>query len=103
MAANPNYYAAPQSTAPQTTAPHGNGKREVHFHLPAGGISRHQLENLKNLLARHRGESSAFIHLKDAAKGETILVLPEGLKVNPSTNLIQEVDQLFGSPVTIFH
>jgi hypothetical protein len=49
------------------------------------------------------GESSAFIHLKDAAKGETILALPEEMKVNPSHALIREVDGLFGSPVTIFH
>jgi DNA polymerase-3 subunit alpha len=77
-----------------------NGRKEVHFHLPAG-MTRDQLQTLKTLLERHRGEASAFLHLKDAAKGETILVLPEGLKVNPSRDMMREVDQLFGSPVTI--
>jgi len=99
MAASPSYYSAPQPMA----GAQGGGKREVHFHLTSIGISRDQLENLKSLLARHRGETPAFIHLKDAAKGETILVLPDGLKVNPSPHLVQEVDQLFGRPVTIFN
>jgi len=87
-AANPIFYA---------------DKREVHFHLPEGRITRAQLERLRSLLARHRGESAAFVHLKDSQKGETILVLPEGLKVNPSSDLIREVDGLFGSPVTILN
>ncbi|HSA59990.1 MAG TPA: DNA polymerase III subunit alpha, partial [bacterium] len=95
VAVNPTFYAAPEGYGS------GRARREVHFHLPEGGIRRDQLETLKSLLARHRGEASAFIHLKDSAKGETILVLPEGLKVDPSSTLIREVDQLFGSPVTI--
>jgi DNA polymerase III subunit alpha len=92
MALNPAFYAVPQ-----------NGQKEVHFHLPAGRITRDQLETLKSLLSRHRGEIPAFIHLNDSSKGETILVLPEGLKVNPSNDMIREVDGLFGSPVTILH
>jgi DNA polymerase-3 subunit alpha len=99
MAAGPVAYA-PSGVAPQSPGNGSrNGKQEVHFHLPEG-LTRDQLQTLKSLLARHLGESPAFIHLKDAQKGETILVLPEGMKINPSHDMIREVDQFFGSPVT---
>ncbi|HEX5038321.1 MAG TPA: DNA polymerase III subunit alpha [bacterium] len=103
MAVNPASYGSAPYNAPQSPGKgSGNGRKEVHFHLPEG-LTRDQLQTLKTLLARHLGESPAFIHLKDAQKGETILVLPEGMKVNPSHDMMREVDQLFGSPVTILH
>ncbi len=79
-------------------------QREVHFHIPAGHVTRRQLEDLKTLLRGHGGDSMAFVHLigLQEGKGETILKLPEELKVNPTDALMKEVDQLFGIPVTIF-
>jgi DNA polymerase-3 subunit alpha len=74
--------------------------REVHVHLSSQKVSREQLERLKSLLSRHRGASHAFIHLKEEAKGETILSLSEELRVEASRELAQEVDSLFGSSVT---
>ena len=74
---------------------------EVHFHLPSSGITRDQLETLRVLLTNHQGETPAYIHLKELEKGETILELPDGMKVNPTPDLMREVDTLFGSPVTI--
>ena len=75
--------------------------REVHFHLPRHGVTPEQLERLKNLLRNHQGNATAYLHLKESEKEETVLMLPEGLKVNPSVDLLKEVDGLFGSPVTI--
>jgi len=73
---------------------------EVHFHLASRVVTRDQLERLKNLLANHRGALPAFIHLKGEGKGETILSLPKDLMVNPSDEMMMEVDSLFGTPVT---
>jgi DNA polymerase-3 subunit alpha len=80
-----------------------NGPREVHFHLAASRVTRDQLERLKKLIQSHQGRAPAYIHLNDSEKGETILMLPDGLKVNPTEELVREVDRLFGSPVTILH
>ncbi|MBI3541521.1 MAG: hypothetical protein HY073_05240 [Deltaproteobacteria bacterium] len=87
---------APESSMSETN-------REVHFRL-SSSITRDQLENLKSLLKSHRGRSPAYIHLIDLNReknGETILELPEGLRVNPSEQLAREVDGLFGASVTI--
>jgi DNA polymerase-3 subunit alpha len=82
------------------------GAREVHFHLSKARVTKEQLESLKSLLKSHRGEAPAYLHLNDLkenGKGETILKLPDGLKVNPTEELVREVDRLFGTPVTVFH
>lgn len=76
--------------------------KEVHFHLPSSRVTKEQLENLKKVLHGHQGNSRAYLHLLGTSeKGETVLALPPHLTVSPSENLAREVDQLFGSPVTL--
>ncbi|MBI2982413.1 MAG: DNA polymerase III subunit alpha, partial [Deltaproteobacteria bacterium] len=76
--------------------------QEFHVRLATARVTKAQLEKLRQLLDRHRGRSSAFIHLNEEARGETILTLPERLRVEPSPELATEVDALFGAPVTQF-
>ncbi len=81
--------------------PASAGPREVHFHVEGAKATRERLEGLRSLLSHHQGEAVAYLHLKGAEKGETVLMLPEGLRVNPSPELVREVDRLFESPVTV--
>ncbi len=76
-------------------------QREVHFRLMSAQVTREQLERLRHLLGFHRGLSRAYIHMIRSEQEETVLALPEDLAVEPSDQLIQEVNHLFGSPVTI--
>ncbi len=77
--------------------------REVHIQLNAPRVSGEQLNRLKNILEAHHGFTPTYIHLYDPEAGETVLSLPEELFSQPSQELVQAVDQLFGAPVTQMH
>lgn len=75
--------------------------REVHFHLSRHAVTREQLERLKSLLQGHRGRIPAYLHLNNTEGAETVLALPDSCQVEPTADLIRDVDALFGSPVTM--
>jgi len=89
--------ASPSGASPIGASP----LRELHLHLETGQVSRPQLERLKEILAGHHGSSPVSLHFRELNKKETVLALPEDLMVDPSHELIQKLDQLFGGPVAL--
>ena len=55
-----------------------------------------QLVEIKDLLVQYPGACRGFIHLVDSEKTETVIALPETLKLNASASLKREVDRLLG-------
>ncbi|MFH1077542.1 MAG: DNA polymerase III subunit alpha [Pseudomonadota bacterium] len=71
----------------------------VNFRIDASSVDRHRLEELREILARHSGACPAFIKLRMPQQMETVVALPDSLKVKPGKALSEEVDSYFGQEV----
>ncbi|MFC1609386.1 DNA polymerase III subunit alpha [Myxococcota bacterium] len=67
--------------------------------IPVYALNDDKLERLKELLVANRGEVPARLTITDPDVFETVIALPETLKVNPTDELLVRVDQLFGQKV----
>ncbi|NNL66341.1 MAG: hypothetical protein HKP30_08870, partial [Myxococcales bacterium] len=73
---------------------------QLHLRVLAGELSRDRLLALRDVLATSKGDCSVVLHMTIPGESETILALPDLRSVNPTEELIQKVDGLFGRPVT---
>ncbi|UCG13379.1 MAG: DNA polymerase III subunit alpha [Deltaproteobacteria bacterium] len=71
----------------------------IHVRLPLGSLSRENLEDLRAILARHKGDCRAYVHLTTEPHGEAIIRISDKLRVRPDRSLIDEVNRYFGSEV----
>ncbi len=67
--------------------------------VEAPGLTREQLVLLRQTLSQHRGKCRVSLHLKVPGKGAAILALPDQYRVDPSPELMDQVNALFGQPV----
>jgi DNA polymerase-3 subunit alpha len=74
----------------------------VHFRLTTPGLDDRQLRSLKEIMTRYRGECEAFIHLVVPNRSETVISLPEGLRIQASDEMMDDVEKLFGYNVVTF-
>jgi DNA polymerase-3 subunit alpha len=74
----------------------------VHFFLHEPEVTQQHLAQLKNVLSRFPGTCPGFIHLVIPDKTETVLSLPEDLRLKPTPQLVASVNRLFGHNVTRF-
>jgi DNA polymerase III subunit alpha len=75
---------------------------KVHFRLTTPGLDESQLRALKEVMARHRGNCEALLHLIIPNRSETLLTLPETLKVAASDEIMDATEKLFGYNVVTF-
>ncbi len=76
---------------------------KVHFRLTTPGLEAGQLQSLKSLMGRYRGNCEAIFHVVVPNRSETILRLPgEQLKVAASDEILAEAHKLFGYDVVTF-
>ncbi len=73
--------------------------RRVELAIPVYALSNDKLERLKELLVANRGDVPTRLTITDPNVFETVIALPETLKVNPTDELLVRVDQLFGQKV----
>jgi DNA polymerase-3 subunit alpha len=76
--------------------------KSIHFILHAPEITPHHLQQLKSVLGRFPGNLPGYIHMVSPNKTETILELPDDLKLAPTPELVSSVEKLFGHNVTRF-
>jgi len=76
--------------------------KSVHFFLSQTEVTQNHLSQLKNVLSRFTGDCPAFVHLIVPDKTETVLSLPDEMRLAPSPQLVAAVDKLFGHSVTRF-
>jgi len=65
-------------------------------------VSNARLEQLKLLLSSHRGECPVRLVLHRPEHSDTVLTLPSEMKINPSEELANAVEQLFGEPAVTY-
>ncbi len=68
----------------------------IHFNLDITRTNKTLLIELHDILKRHRGSCPAFIHLLNPEKTETIIALPDAMKLSAGVSLTREVNGLLG-------
>jgi DNA polymerase-3 subunit alpha len=68
----------------------------VHFNLEISRTDRETLTNLHAILKRHPGSCPAFIHLRSPDETDSIIALPDELKIKAGDSLTREVHGFLG-------
>jgi len=73
----------------------------LHLKINSFAADDKDLETLRDMLKRHPGNCPVFLHVVIPGRSETILALPDNLKVSPSMELIKGFDKIFGEKVEV--
>ncbi|HXV83336.1 MAG TPA: DNA polymerase III subunit alpha [Candidatus Binatia bacterium] len=76
--------------------------QRLHLYICESEVSSDELVQLRETLLEHRGPCVVFLHLLAPGKGETVIELPEQMRVASTPELEATVQRLFGSRVS-FH
>jgi DNA polymerase-3 subunit alpha len=76
--------------------------RKVSFTLRADSLEKTQMESLKDIISRYRGNCGAYLNIMIPGRIRTIIKLPELYSVRASEDLTLEVERLLGYNATTF-
>jgi DNA polymerase-3 subunit alpha len=76
--------------------------KRVHIRLTTPGLDERQLRALREIVERHRGDCEGVIHLVIPNRSETVVRLPDSLRVQASDELMDDAEKLFGYNVVTF-
>ena len=68
----------------------------IHFHLDLTGVEKETLVGLHAILKEHLGECKGHLHLRIPKQSETVIALPDSMKLKPTSALVQEVNKFLG-------
>ena len=68
----------------------------VHLKLDLQRLEKSQLAEIKDILLQYPGSCQGFIHLSEAEKTETVIALPETMKLKAGGGLTREINRLLG-------
>ena len=74
----------------------------MHLYVRESEVSSDELVRLRDTLLDFPGRSAVFLHLHSKANQETIIELPDQVRVGLTPELEASVEQLFGARVS-FH
>jgi DNA polymerase-3 subunit alpha len=77
----------------------GNGEK-IHLYLRESEVSADELVRLRDTLLDFPGPATVFLHLLAIADGETVIELPDQVRIASSAELEDTVEKLFGSRVS---
>ncbi len=73
--------------------------KRLELAIPVFALTNDKLVRLRELLVQNRGDVQARLTITDPNVSETVITLPDTLKVNPTEELLIRVDKLFGQKV----
>jgi DNA polymerase-3 subunit alpha len=73
--------------------------RRLEVTIPVYAITNDRLVQLREILVAHKGEVPTRLTITEPDLFETVIALPETLRVNPTDELLIRVDKLFGQRV----
>jgi DNA polymerase III subunit alpha len=76
--------------------------RQVHVKVPLEHVGREDLERLRSVLTEHPGPCAAFLHLLRPDATETILALPDTIRVAASAEVLDAVERVLGAGMLSF-
>ena len=68
----------------------------IHFNVDISQTDRHVLEKLNGILRKYPGTCRAYLHLRSADQTDSIIALPDSLKLRAGGALSREVNELLG-------
>jgi len=71
----------------------------VRIKLNAEGLTRQHLVSLRNLFEQYKGTCKIYIHVITQDGEKTVIGLPDSLRLDPSQEMIQEINDFFGYTV----
>jgi DNA polymerase-3 subunit alpha len=75
----------------------------VHIMLNADLVAPAQIDDLKGILASHKGKCATYLHLRiPLQRTETVIPLGDNFAVTPTDDLLVRIERLFGDRVAIF-
>ncbi len=77
-----------------------NGDR-LHFYVVSPDVTSEEFVRLHDALRRYPGTCPVFLHLRKQDRSETVIELPDNLRVASNPELLATVEQLFGKRVTV--
>ncbi|NLC69976.1 MAG: DNA polymerase III subunit alpha [Desulfuromonadaceae bacterium] len=76
--------------------------RRVHFRLNASTVEEEMLRNFREIVLRHRGNCEALVHVVVPEHSETVIRLPDGMRVSAGGEILKDSENLFGYNVITF-
>jgi DNA polymerase-3 subunit alpha len=76
--------------------------RRVNFIVRTNAVRREQLESLKMIITRYRGDCTAYLQIIIPDTSRTNIKLPDSYSVKACEDMILEVESLFGYNATAF-
>jgi DNA polymerase-3 subunit alpha len=76
--------------------------RRVNIRLTTPGLDEMQLRQLKSIVQRYRGDCEVALHMVIPNRSETVIRLPEQLRMVPSDEAMAEAAKLFGYNIMTF-
>lgn len=76
--------------------------KRVHFRITTPGLEEMHLRSLRDIVGKHRGNCEAVVHMVIPNRSETILALPDTLKVAANDEIMHDTEKLFGYNVVTF-
>jgi DNA polymerase-3 subunit alpha len=73
-----------------------NWAASLHIRVDAESVEKQAMENLLAVLQKYPGACKGFLHVRIPAKTETVIALPEEMKIRAGVALRQEVNTLLG-------
>jgi DNA polymerase-3 subunit alpha len=77
--------------------PSSQPERTLRVKVPIDALKLERLQDLKEMILGHRGDSRVFLHFVNGAKGETVIALSDQYRVDPSLAFQEDVKRLFES------
>jgi DNA polymerase-3 subunit alpha len=68
----------------------------VHLNLDITDLNKESLQKLCEILKKHKGSSSAFLHLLMPQRTDTIIALPDSIRVKAGQDLTEAVNNFLG-------
>ena len=76
--------------------------KRVHIRLSTPGLDEMQLRQLKSLVQRHRGQCEVRLHIVIPNRSETVIALPDNLRMAANDVAMADAEALFGYSVMNF-
>ncbi|MBW1739504.1 MAG: DNA polymerase III subunit alpha [Deltaproteobacteria bacterium] len=70
----------------------------VHVNLDITSLNKEGLQRLCDILQHYKGSCNAFLHLRMPQRTDTVIALPDSIKVKAGPDLTEAVNELLGYP-----
>ena len=77
----------------------GNGEK-IHLYVREAEVSAEELVILRDTLLDFPGRSTVYLHLLQSVNGETVIELPDQVRIASTPELVGTVERLFGARVS---